>query len=98
MRYETAHAEETLGVYLAMDGNNLTEVKKLRGKAVEFAECIRTGFISRNEAWYALNSTIMKTFEYPMEAINLTKLQWDYIMAPVLMATLPRAGIVRTFP
>lgn len=40
----------------------------------------------------------MKTFEYPMEAINLTKLQWDYIMAPVLMATLPRAGIVRTFP
>jgi hypothetical protein len=40
----------------------------------------------------------MKTFEYPMEAITLNKKQWDFIMSPVMMATLPRAGIVRTFP
>jgi hypothetical protein len=40
----------------------------------------------------------MKTFEYPMEAITLTKPQWDYIMALVLTATLPRASIVRSFP
>jgi hypothetical protein len=81
-----------------MDGNNVAETKKLREKAEEFADCIRTGFVTQNEAWYALNAAIMKTFEYRMEAITLTKLQWDYIMSPVLMATLPRAGIVRTFP
>ena len=33
-----------------------------------------------------------------MEAISLTKDQWDYIMAPILRAILPRSGIVRTFP
>ena len=33
-----------------------------------------------------------------MEAINLTKQDWDYIMSPILQATLPKAGIVRTFP
>ena len=33
-----------------------------------------------------------------MEAISLTKSQWDYIMAPILQTVLPRSGFVRTFP
>ena len=33
-----------------------------------------------------------------MEAINLTKANWTYIMAPVLQVCLPKSGIVRTFP
>ena len=40
----------------------------------------------------------MKTLEYPMEAMSLTRQQWDYIMAPILKVALPRSGIVRTFP
>lgn len=61
-----------------MDGNNKVEAKKLRQKSEEFADCIRTGFITKQEAaWYALNATIMKTFEYPMEAITFNKKQWD---------------------
>ena len=38
-----------------------------------------------------------ETFEYPMEAINLTKANWDYIRAPVLKVCLPKSGIVCTF-
>jgi hypothetical protein len=38
----------------------------------------------------------MKTLEYPLAAITLTKLQWDYILSPTITATLPRAGFVRT--
>lgn len=97
-RLEPHVANETLGIFLAMDGNQKAEVTKLRQKTSVFAEQIRTGFIQRDEAWHALNSTILKTLEYPMEAINLTKRQWDYIMVPLLQATLPRSGIVRTFP
>jgi hypothetical protein len=96
--FKPHHAEETLGVYLAMDDNNVAEAKKLRQKTEEFADCIRTGFISWNDAWTALKSTIMKMFEYLMDAIALTKAKWDFIMSPVLMATLPQAGIIRTFP
>ena len=41
---------------------------------------------------------VLKTMEYPMEAINLTKKEWNYIMAPILQATLPKSSIVRSFP
>lgn len=97
-RLEPQEANETLGIFLAMDGNQLAEVKSLRTKTSSFAEQIRTGFLQRDEAWHALHSTILKTLEYPMEAINLTKRQWEYVMAPLLQTTLPRSGIVRTFP
>jgi hypothetical protein len=97
-RLEPSEAIETLGIFISMDGNQRAEVEKLRGKTEEFADCIRTGFVTRDEAWTALNSTIMKTLEYPMDAINLSKQQWDYIMKPLLKSTLPKAGIVRSFP
>jgi hypothetical protein len=97
-RYEVDHAEETLGVYLAMDGNNTAECAALRKKAEEFADCIRTGFISRDDAVVALHTTIMKSLEYPLEATTMTKKQWDYVMGPIMMASLPRMGYVRTFP
>jgi hypothetical protein len=40
----------------------------------------------------------MKTLEYPMVATIMDKLQWDYIMASILQATLPRMGYVRNLP
>ena len=33
-----------------------------------------------------------------MEAVTLTRKQWKFITQPILKATLPKAGIVRTFP
>jgi hypothetical protein len=96
-RLEPHEARETLGVFLAMDGNNKVQVEELRAKANDFASCIRTGFVTATEAWIALESTIMKTLEYPMLAINLTKRQWDYIMSPVLQYTLNRAGMAKNF-
>jgi hypothetical protein len=97
-RYEANIAKETLGVFLAMDGNNEEETRHLRSKAEAFADCIRTGFLSREDAIYALHRTIMKTLEYPMAATTMSKAQWEYIMAPILKAALPRMGYVRSFP
>jgi hypothetical protein len=97
-RLDPHQANETLGIFLAMDGNHRDEIDKLRSKTEEFAGFIRTGFVTRDEAWYSLKSTIMKTLEYPMEAISLTEKEWNYIMAPVLKTVLPKSGIVRTFP
>jgi hypothetical protein len=97
-RLEPQEANETLGIYLAMDRNQLEEVKSLREKTSAFAKKIRTGMIQKDEAWQALHTTIMKTLEYPMPAINLSKQQWEYVMAPLLWSVLPGSGIVRTFP
>lgn len=48
-------------------------------------------------AWSALTTTIMKTIEYPLLALRtLTKKECTYIMAPVLMNGLPKAGLLCT--
>ena len=92
-RLEPDEAKETLGVFLSMDGNFREQAMRLRQKSVEFADCMRTGFVSRSEAWIAIKSTTWKTLEYPMEAISLTQKQWDYVVSPILQAGLPRSGM-----
>jgi hypothetical protein len=62
-RHEPQVGQETLGVIQAMDGNNLAEIIHLRAKSTAFADSMRTGFLSKNDAWYALNATILKTLE-----------------------------------
>jgi hypothetical protein len=83
-RHEPQVATETLGVWQAMDGNNTTEIASLRKKTEAFAECIRTGFVSKNDAWFAITTTIMKTLQYPMATTTISEEEWEYIMVPVL--------------
>jgi hypothetical protein len=71
--YEVDHAEETMGAYLAMDDNDIDECAALRKKVDVYADCIRTGFVSRDDAVVALYTTIMKSLEYPLEATMMTK-------------------------
>jgi hypothetical protein len=97
-RHEPQVATETLGVWQAMDGNNQVQIAKLRKKTELFAECMRTGFLSKNDAWYAINTTIMKTLEYPMMATTISEYEWGQIMIPLLKMGLPRAGISSKFP
>jgi hypothetical protein len=97
-RHDASTATETLGVWQAIDGNNSKEVEALRKKTENFAESMRTGTLSKADAWYALNTTILKTLECPMAATMITEKEWEYIMAPVLLADLPRSGIARNFP
>jgi hypothetical protein len=68
-------------------------------KAKAFADWIWMGFLSWEDATYIMHWTIMMmTLEYPMAATTMTKPQWDFIMAPLLAAMLPRMGYIRTFP
>ena len=46
-RLEPSLARESLGIYIAMDGNQRAELAYLREKASLYAEQIRTGIISR---------------------------------------------------
>jgi hypothetical protein len=42
-----------------MDGNWKNEIEYLQSKATKFQALIHAGFLSRNEAWYSINATIM---------------------------------------
>jgi hypothetical protein len=62
-RYQPFHAEETLGVFLVLNGNNSAPIRKLGQKAEEFANHIRTGKLSHMDAWHSIDSTIMKALD-----------------------------------
>jgi hypothetical protein len=97
-RHKVTVGKETLVVMQAMDGVNADEILHLRNKAEDFAESMRTGMLSKNDAWFALTAAILKTMQHPMAATTMTEKEWNHVVAPVLRAGLPRACIDRNFP
>ena len=91
-------AMEMVGVLLAPDGNSKKQTDALRKKTVQWAQKITRSPLEPDTVWTAINRTIAKTVEYPLAATTLTDKELTHIMAPVLMAGLPRANILRTYP
>ena len=89
---------KTLGVTLAPDGNNVDLVTALEEKANTWADLILSGHLQKEEAWRAMQSTIIRGLEYPLVATTLTEAETDKIISPIRQAVLPQCGIVRTFP
>ena len=90
-------AKRMLGVYLAANGENITQIEHLRDVAENWKEKIRVGHLIHNDAWTALTTTVMKSLEYPLLATTLTEQECSYIMAPILEGGLPLSGICRNF-
>jgi len=97
-RLEPAAARWSLGVRSAPDGNNKEQVEYLRGLAEDWREKIRTGHLSKHDAWMALMTRIMRTMEYPLLALTLTKDQCTHIMAPILSGGLNAIGLCKYLP
>jgi len=62
-RYEVSHADKTLGVFIAMDGNKDTEIAYLTKVSATFGQQVRTTKCEKNAAIYALQFSLMKTLE-----------------------------------
>ena len=90
--------KETLGVYLAPDGNCEDAKRVLIKKAMEWKSHIVTGHIPAREAWQCVSSTITKTLEYPLPALSLSRKDCQQIMKPVKDAGLSQASVCHTFP
>jgi hypothetical protein len=97
-RLEPHQACETLGVYLAPDGNLDAQFNKMFKAVNTWVDGLRTGKISKTEVWLALQSTILRTLYYPLPATRLTKSQCEAILSPLLHYCLPALGICRSFP
>jgi hypothetical protein len=97
-RCDGHNAQETLGVFLAPDGNLSQLWDIIKEAAIVWADCMRTGKILREDAWLSFYSTIWKTLSYPLPAQNLKRDNYDNIMAPILRYLLPAMGICRNFP
>ena len=87
-----------LGVWLAPDESNKTQIEETRNYAVGWEAKVRNGAIFRQDAWRAMNMKIMKILEYPLVTLTLTEVECDFIMTPILTGGLPRAGICYNIP
>jgi hypothetical protein len=65
--------------------------------ATDWADKMRTGRLSKADAWLGITSTIMRTLAYPLSALNLNKAQYNDIIRPILMYGLPAMGICHNF-
>ena len=88
-------SEKMRGVFLAPDGNNRKQKKSMKEKMVQLGEYIRTGHVSRKEAWTSLNLIAMKSLEYALPAMTYTEDECNELMWPLLKQFLPKAGINR---
>jgi hypothetical protein len=96
-RLEPSQAYKTLGVFLAPDGNLNFQFKKMLKAVTTRVDGLRTGKLSREEVWLALQSTILRTLYYPLPALRLSQSQCKAILAPLLRYCLPALGICRHF-
>ena len=90
--------KETLGIFLAPDGNMQDQLKALKTKVHKWTSCIRTGTIPPSNAFQSISSTIMKTLEYPLCATTFTRKECNSLVKPIHDAALPKARICRTIP
>jgi PIN domain nuclease of toxin-antitoxin system len=71
-RLEAHQAYKTLCIFLAPDGHLEDQYQKMLYAAIKWADNLRTGNISKQEVWTALQSTILRTLSYPLPALRLT--------------------------
>ena len=91
-------AKETLGVFLAPDGNESTQITYLQEKITQWVDKVQTKHIARHHAQLALMSTIYKTIKYPLPALTISSNQWNKIMAPLVKCGLQNSGICSKLP
>ena len=95
---EPSCASETLGVFLAPDGNNNAAKAALLKKSKFWSELIHKGHLTATDVIRAMDTTIMQSLKYPLPALTLTEAECKSIMAPILDVALPQSHICRTFP
>ena len=76
---------------LAPTGQQEVIINKLIEKARTWAERIRISFLKERDITTAINTTILKTLEYPLLALLLTEKECDDMLRPILHAALPKA-------
>ena len=97
-RLEVHQAQEALGIQMRPDRQMKDQVQHLRRRAMEWCDALRTKRLKKSEAWCCLNSTIMKTIEYPLMATTISKEDLQSIMRPILQTALPLCGYQKHLP
>ena len=95
LTYHNSNFEiEKLVVYVIPDRKNTKAVEVLRKKAETFKSNIHSGHLSCYYAWVAMNTTILKTLQYPLPALTLTESECNHIMALIFCLLYQRLELM----
>ena len=97
-RLESSHAEETLGLWIAPDGNQHRQISALQTKIKRWCDKVRCGQLPISLAWLSLTSGLAKSLEYPLAATTLTLKQCHEIEKGLLDTALHALGLPRRLP
>jgi hypothetical protein len=97
-RLEVTNAQETLGVFAGIDGNQTAQIAKLDDKIAQWADKIATKQLSRTEIWLSLRLGIAKSLRYPLTATTLSPTECHKIQQPLLQSALKALGFPPKFP
>ena len=92
----TQEARETLGVWIAGDGNWRQQCTQLTGKATRWIDSLTKGHLTATETTIALPTTVMRSLEYCLPATTLTQKQCKQVMRKLLPRALPKMKVVRS--
>jgi hypothetical protein len=70
----------------------------LLSRTQQWSESLCTRHIKPSEAWYCLQSSILKTIKYPLMATTLSRKQLHKVMHPILRDALRKCGIQWNIP
>ena len=90
-------AKKMLGVFLAPNGADEKQKQEMITKTTALGDKIRTGNLTKNETWMALNLVAIKGIEYPLPALALNEKDYEEIMRPLWKNYLPKMGMNRNF-
>jgi len=91
-------AQWTLGVRLALDGNNTEEFKYLQGVTAVWKNHMVTAKIPHAAADFALCQVLLPKLRYPLIATTLMEKQCQAILKLVLQQGLPAMGVNQNLP
>jgi hypothetical protein len=97
-RLAASTSQETLGIHIAMDGNQASMVASLTSRVEIWADKIRSRQLSKQEAWLSLTTGISKGLQYPLVATTLSYKECTRITKSLKVIALPAIGVPRNFP
>jgi len=97
-RLELDEARQTVGVWLAPNGDWELECQYLHLVATDWKVWMATECLNPTDATFSLKNVVLQKLTYPLIMTTFTHQQCQHILAPVLNQGLSRAGIVHTYP
>ena len=89
---------EMLGIWMCPDGNNRAQIQAMRTKTNEWADKVRTRFITKEEARVSIQISLRSSLKYPLPTLTLQEHECKYIMSPIVKYGLPRTGLPKSLP